>query len=207
MDDTEQPEPRKRTGRRPGSPDTRGQILDVAMRAFTKDGYEKTSVRAVAREAGVDPALVHKFFGDKQQLFIAAIRMSFNPLDVIDRVGQSDPETLGPRIIVNALTVWETRWGRTWLSSLQRMPGVIPAVVGFLNPMLTEVAINRLKVSRAEAQLRAGLIESQIAGLLVLRYIAEIEPLASMSRDELTRIYGPVLQHYITGDVLGRRAK
>jgi len=87
------------------------------------------------------------------------------------------------------------------------MPGVIPAVVGFLNPMLTEVAINRLKVSRAEAQLRAGLIESQIAGLLVLRYIAEIEPLASMSRDELTRIYGPVLQHYITGDVLGRRAK
>src|ERR687897_3533809 len=87
-----------RTGRRPGVSGTREAILDAARRAFAEQGYQRATIRGVAELAGVDPALVHHYFGTKQELFVAAVRLPVNPVEQLTTVLAAEPDQVGPRI-------------------------------------------------------------------------------------------------------------
>lgn len=192
---------RGRTGRRPGNPDTRAHILEVALRLFTMQGYDATSVRAVAREAGVDPALVHRFFGDKKGLLLAALQMGIDPAKMIDLVVQDGVENVGARLVHVVTGVWESVLGPEWLASIRRNPAVVPVMVRFMNPLVIQAATSSLGMPRPEAELRAALVETVVSGLAMTRYIAEVEPLPALTHDEVVRIMGPILQYVITGDL------
>ena len=93
-------EPLRRSGRRPGNSGARADILAAAGRAFAERGYARATIRGVAQEAGVDPALVHHYFGNKRGLFIEAMSLPANPADLIEGLlTEGDPETLGERMI------------------------------------------------------------------------------------------------------------
>src|SRR5919206_3634104 len=88
-----------RTGRRPGPNTTRAAILDAARAAFAARGYDAVSVRAIAREAGVDPALVHRFYGSKERLFVAAMDLPVAPSDIVRGLLAEGVEDVGERLV------------------------------------------------------------------------------------------------------------
>ena len=98
---------RRTPGRRPGGPDTRGEILDAARETFAAKGFEGTSLRAVARAAGVDAALVHHYFDGKESLFVEAMALPIDPRVVAERVLDGPVDGIGDRIIGTFLAVWE----------------------------------------------------------------------------------------------------
>lgn len=191
----------RRTGRRPGKPDTRGEVLAAAERTFTREGFHGASVRGIAREAGVDPALLHRWFGDKSGLFLATMRTGFDPLKIIARLVEGGPDHLGVRIANTAMSVWESPLGRTWVEAVRRNPGLLPAMVGYLNDPITESGKRLLGLTEAEARLRVSVVEAVMVGTVTARYIARLEPLASMPREEAVRVMAPLLQHAISGDL------
>ena len=85
-------------GRRPGSPDTRAAILGAARAGFAELGFRATTIRAVASEAGVDAALVHHYFGTKEQVFVAAMELPFEPGELLPQALAGDPEELRERL-------------------------------------------------------------------------------------------------------------
>ena len=98
----------KPRGRRPGNADTRGSILEAALRLFSHDGYDKVSLRAIAREADVDPALVHHYFESKADLFARAVLdVEFDPDSLLTEALEGPEETLGHRVAVALLRAWE----------------------------------------------------------------------------------------------------
>ena len=100
-----------RPGRRPGGPDTRGEILQAARESFADKGFGATSIRAVAREAGVDAALVHHYFDSKDSLFIEAMALPIDPRQIAARILDGPREELGRRIVTIFLGVWESDEG------------------------------------------------------------------------------------------------
>ncbi|MDX6556744.1 MAG: hypothetical protein QOD86_2939, partial [Miltoncostaeaceae bacterium] len=111
----------RRTGRRPGdSTETRDAILEAAREAFAADGYERTSLRGVARAAGVDPALVVHYFGSKPGLFEAAMRPPFDPAEALPRLLAGDPETAGLRLATFAVGIWDAPASRRILLGIVR---------------------------------------------------------------------------------------
>ena len=99
--------PGRGPGRRPGSPDTRGAILAAARSAFAARGFDGTSTRAVAAAAGVAPGLVHHFFGSKDDLFVAALNLPFDPRKVLGAALPGPPEGLGRRVATTVVGLWE----------------------------------------------------------------------------------------------------
>ena len=191
-------------GRRPGSPDTRATILDAARTAFAGRGFAGTTIRAVAASAGVDAALVHHYFGTKDDLFLAAMELPVDPRQVIAPALAGDLEGAAERLLRAFLTLWDD-------------PDVSPVLVGVvrsaLQPggerLLTEgiVPVVLMPVGQAlgidRPEVRMPLVISQVAGLIVTRYLVGLEPMASMSADAVVATYAPVLQHFLTGDLTG----
>jgi AcrR family transcriptional regulator len=191
---------RRSPGRRPGGPDTRGEILTAARESFASKGFDRTSIRGVAREAGVDAALVHHYFGGKDELFIESMALPIDPRVVASTVLDGPREGLGRRIIETFLGVWESPDGQ------QRMKAVLRSAVGTEEvAQLMRDGISRmimLPVSHAlgtpDARLRVSLVASQLIGMALMRYLVELEPLASVSPSELADRIGPILQSYLT---------
>ena len=198
---------RGRTGRRRGKPDTRGQILDVALAAFQRSGYEDTSSRGVAREAGVDPALVHRYFGSKKDLLLAAVQMGFDPTKVIDAMAAEGTEHLGSRVVYVVTGVWEQRLGPNWIASVRANPGVVKVMIGFFNPLIAAAMQRVMHVSAEEARLRASFAELVMSGLAMTRYVANLEPLAELSREEIADVLGPVIDHLMTCELPTGKAR
>ena len=110
----------RQRGRRPGGPDTRAAIVDAARSSFAANGYDKASLRGIARDAGVDPALVHHYFDGKAALFAETMAVPVNPSELIERVLDGDRERLGWRLVDTFLTVWEPPERRDGLVALVR---------------------------------------------------------------------------------------
>ena len=189
----------KRTGRRPGHPDTRGEVLAAAQDAFIEFGYASATIRGIARAAGVDPALIHRWFGDKRGLFLATVRSEVDFVPVIERVVAAGAENLGVRIAHVALSAWESPMGRARIEAVRRTPALLSVIVGYLNDPLTDAGRRLLWVSEAEARLRVSVVESLMMGFVTSRFIAPVEPFASLPHDDAVRIMAPFLQHGITG--------
>ena len=189
-------------GRRPGGSDTRESILHAARERFARHGYDRTRIRDVAADAGVDAALVHYFFKTKDGLFVAAMELPFRPADVIAPVLAPGVRGAGERIVRQVLTVWDEPANRTALLALVQGASAHPGAAQALREFLRREMIGRLAaVAVDDAELRANLAASQIIGLIAARYIAQVEPLASLPVDEVVPLVGPTLQRYLDGDL------
>jgi AcrR family transcriptional regulator len=185
-------------GRRPGSPDTRAAILAEARALFAAQGYAGTSVRAIATAAGVDAALVHHYFGTKEKLFLAALRVPLDPREVLAPVAAGGLDGAGERLVRTFLTVWDDEATRLPLLAMVRgilEPGGERLVRdGFLRLVLGPVGA---ALGVDEPERRMALVASQLFGLVMARYVVGLEPLASAPAASLVATYGPTLQRYL----------
>jgi AcrR family transcriptional regulator len=198
-----------RTGRRPGASGTREAILDAARRAFAEHGYQRATVRGVAELAGVDPALVHHYFGTKQALFVAAVRLPVNPVEQLSAVLADDPERVGERMIGVFLSVWDQSANNSPMLALVRSAVGDEQAAAMLREFITEEVLGRIaeELGSPDARLRATLAGSQLIGLMMARYIIRVEPLASAPAAQLAAAVGPTLQRYLTGDIAATPAQ
>ncbi|MFF2556954.1 TetR family transcriptional regulator [Nocardia sp. NPDC058058] len=192
-----------RSGRRPGRSGTREAILDAARVRFAEVGFDRASIRSIATAASVDPALVHHYFGTKQELFTAALEIPIDPDVILARIAAAPLEELGETIIRTVVSVWDSPIGvqavaafRTLLSSAD--PALARAFL--LEIVLKDVRV-RVDSPPGTGTKRAVLAASQLAGLLVTRKIVPMEPIASMPVEELAAAVGPNIQRYLTGDL------
>jgi AcrR family transcriptional regulator len=191
-----------RTGRRPGNPDTREAILGAARTAFADKGYDGASIRTIATGAGVDPALVHHYFGTKDKLFLAAMNLPIDPGELIAEAVDGDRTRIGERLIRMFLTVWDGPAGAAGVALLRSAVGSEWTAKLFREFVITQIMRRlaaRLPIDPAEAPLRVSLAASQMAGLAIVRYVLGVEPLASMPREVLVSAIGPTLQRYLVG--------
>ena len=193
-----------RTGRRPGNSGTREAILDAARRAFAEHGYQQATIREVAGLAGVDPALVHHYFGTKQDLFVAAVEFPVNPFEAfVALVSEEGLETLGERLLGLFLSVWDQTEQHSPMLALIRSAVSEERAAAMLREFITEEILGRIarELGTPDARLRTNLVASQLVGLVMARYVIRIEPLASTPAPVLVAAIGPNLQRYITGDI------
>jgi AcrR family transcriptional regulator len=204
---TAQREPRRRRSGRPaGSPPNREAILAAAREQFIARGYDSATIRGIAAGAGVDPALVHHYFGSKEELFTAALDLPINPGDALGDVLSGGVDGLGERLLRRFLELWSADGGKG------------DAVIGLLRSAITHEDAARMMrefVSRealgriAEAidvpqpRLRAALVGSQVIGLALARFVIRVEPIASADTETLVACYAPTLQRYLTGPLPG----
>ncbi|BBX26933.1 TetR/AcrR family transcriptional regulator [Mycolicibacterium alvei] len=186
----------ERRGRRPGKQDTRTQILEVARRRFLEGGYQAVTLRSVAAEAGVDIALISYYFGAKRGLISEALALSANPADVLDRAAaEADPATFPQRALRGLLALWEESESGAPLRALVAGAAHDAALASLVKEMVEREMIDKLaaQIGGADARRRAAAFCGQIAGLIVTRYLLHLEPVYSMTHDEIIRLYTPLL--------------
>ncbi len=190
-----------RTGRRPGDSGTREAILQAARQSFGASGYAGTTIRGVARAAGVDPALVHRFYGSKESLFAATLDLPADPSVLLPALLGEGLDGLGERVVGTFLTLWDATPGQGPMLALLRSAVADETAAELLRDFLTRVAMGPLaKAAGGDSpDLRASLVASQVVGLAVSRYVLRIEPLASTPAAELAAHLGPTLDRYLTG--------
>jgi AcrR family transcriptional regulator len=190
-----------RSGRRPGDSGTRDAILQAARESFGTSGYAGTTIRGVARAAGVDPALVHHFFGNKEGLFTAALELPFDPAVVLPTLLAEGLDGLGERLALTFLTIWDGTPGQGPMLALLRSAVADERAAQTLRDFLTRVLLTPLaEVANPDrSELRASLLGSQMVGTAIARYVVRLEPLATTSKEELAAALGPTLDRYLTG--------
>jgi AcrR family transcriptional regulator len=196
----------RRTGRRPGNPDTREAILSAARGAFAEKGYDGASIRAIATGAGVDPALVHHYFGTKDKLFLATMNSPVDPVDLITEATAGDRDEIGVRFVRAFLAMWDGPRGAAAVALLRSVVGTEWTAKLFREFIITQIlrrAVPRLDLDPDQAHLRITLAGSHLAGLALARYVIKVEPLASTPSETLVAAVGPAVQRYLTGDLPG----
>jgi AcrR family transcriptional regulator len=189
-----------RRGRCPGAPDTRAAILEAARGQFAAAGFSGTTIRAVAAEAGVDAALVHHYFGTKDDLFVAALELPVDPRVVLAPAIEHGPDGAGERMLRVFLSVWDDPTHRLPLLGLVR--GLLePSGQKLVRDGFLDVVVGPIGAALGidEPERRMPLVASQVFGLIIVRYLLEVEPLASMPPDQVVAIYAPTIQRYLTG--------
>lgn len=194
--------PARRTGRRPGDSGTREAILAAARHSFGTTGYAPTTVRAVARAAGVDAALVHHFFGTKDALFAAALELPFDPATLVRGLLAGGLDGLGERLVHAFVDAWDATPGQGPMLALLRSAASDERPAASLRDLLAHAVLAPLASAcsgAGDADLRACLAASQVVGLAVARYVVRLEPLASAPTGVLAAAVGPTVDRYLTG--------
>jgi len=193
-------DPARRRGRRPAGEDTRGLILAAARTEFGRRGYDGTTMRGIARAAGVDARLVHHYFDGKEDVFVSAVGFPARPQDLVEVVMAGPPAELGERLARAVIAIWDSPEGRDRIVAVLSGAMANDAAARMLREFVTRELLGRiaavLEMDRGE--LRASLAASHLVGVAMARVVVKIEPLASLDIDELARIVGPVLQRYLT---------
>jgi len=193
-----------RTGRRPGNQDTREAILAAARTAFAERGIDGASIRLIAAGAGVDPALVHHYFGTKDQLFLAAMRAPMDPAEIIPPILAGGWGALGERLVATMLSVWDSPVGESAVALLRSAVSneqVAAMMREFVVNRILKRIVKELHLDPVDGLLRSGLVASQVAGLIMMRYVIRVEPVASADIPTLAAMVGPTIQRYLTGPV------
>lgn len=189
-----------RSGRRAGSPDTKSEILTAAREVFGESGYDRSTVREIASRAGVDPALIHHYFGSKEDLFAASISLPFNPAEIVGQVLEEDLAAAGPKLARVFFTVWENEEPRASLLGVLRTAiGGDERGINAFREFLLEGLKRRIAplIGEPDAELRALAIASHLVGIAIVRYVVRMEPMASAEVDEIIELVGPRLQSYL----------
>jgi AcrR family transcriptional regulator len=192
-----------RTGRRPGPSTTRADILEAARASFAELGYDRTSVRGVAARAGVDPALVHRFYGSKEGLLAAALTVALNPGERIPELMEGDESALGERVVRYFLSVWEQSPSREVLIGMLRSAATNERAAAQLREFFGREVLGRIaaRLGHEDAELRATLAASQLLGLAMARYVIRLDPLASAEPQAIVAAIAPTLERYLTDDL------
>ncbi|MEE2033440.1 TetR/AcrR family transcriptional regulator [Rhodococcus chondri] len=192
-----------RSGRRPGNSGARDEILSVAREMFATNGFDKTTIRGIAGRAAVDPALVHHYFGTKLDLFTESIALPVDPREVLAPVYAAPLDELGHALATALLGVWDS-------PHRDRVVAMFRAQIsgddtGLIRTFLLDVALEPLlkKIDRpaGTGRLRGELVATQMAGVMLVRYILALEPLASLPSKQFVDMIAPTLQHYLTGEL------
>lgn len=193
----------RRRGRPPRaeSADTRDRILSAARAEFSERGYEKTSVRGIAKAAGVDSALVHHYFGTKEQVFEAAIAVAFAPaLNAPEAVAAGPLDGVGERLTRFIFGVWENPTTRTPLLAIVRSAVNNETAAAVFRRLIASQLLRRIaaQVDLPDPELRAELAAAQLVGAAMMRYVIKLEPLASADLEQIIARVAPVVQHHLT---------
>ena len=193
----------------PGPRDERGvlsaRILAAARDEFAEQGWAGTTLRAVARTADVDPALVYHYFGSKEGLLDAATNPPQKWLDSIAKVWTTPVDQLGTALITLLLASWADAEVGPTLRAILQTAAHEPSTREKLRRIVegSLMGVSELGSDECDRLTRSGLISSQMMGFALMRYVWKIEPVASMSDDEVVAAIAPNLQHYVNGDLTG----
>jgi AcrR family transcriptional regulator len=193
----------------PGPRDERGvlsaRILAAARDEFAEQGWAGTTLRAVARAADVDPALVYHYFGSKEGLLDAATNPPQKWLDSIAKVWTTPVDQLGTALITLLLASWADAEVGPTLRAILQTAAHEPSTREKLRRIVegSLMGVSELGSDERDRLIRSGLISSQMMGFALMRYVWKIEPVASMSDDEVVAAIAPNLQHYVNGDLTG----
>ncbi|WP_129841703.1 TetR family transcriptional regulator [Streptomyces sp. RFCAC02] len=200
--------PRRGPGRPPraaaadGTPDTRQRILASARAAFGEHGYDKASIRAIARGADVNPALVHHYFGTKEGVFAAAVAAAAEPaVRRLPEEARFPVAEFGLRFTRLFFRVWEDPVTRSPLLAVVRSAVVNETAARIFRAYVGTELLGRIAggLDAPDARLRAELAAGQLVGVVLLRYVLQVEPLAGADVEDLIRRLAPVVQQHLTG--------
>lgn len=188
--------------RRTESADTRDRILTAAREEFSERGYEKTSVRGIAKAAGVDSALVHHYFGTKEQVFAAAVEVAFAPaLHAREAVTDGPLDGVGERLTRFVFGIWENPTTRTPVLAIVRSAVSNETAAAVFRRLVAAELLRRIagQLDLPDVELRVELAAAQLVGTAMLRYVIKVEPLASADVEQLVARVAPVVQRHLTG--------
>jgi AcrR family transcriptional regulator len=198
---------RARSGRRAGDSGTREAILEAARVRFAEHGYDGATIRGIAADAAVDPALVHHFYGSKEKLFAAAMRLPAVPSEVIAAaLASHEGASPGAHLVATVLAIWEDPAVHGVIIGLLRSAMNSDQAAGLLREFITDAILAPVgALARADspddAAYRAGAVASQMLGLALARYVLRIGPVATASIADLAATIGPTIERYLTGDI------
>ena len=194
---------RKRPGRPAGNSNTRDRILDSARELFARNGIKNTSIRAVAAAAGVDSALVHHYFGTKEQLFAAAVHIPIDPMELIGPLREVPVEELGHRIPSILLALWDSEVGASFIATLRSVlaGSEVNLFRTFIQDVIGVEVGSRVDSPPGTGLIRIQFVASQLVGIIMARYILEFEPFASLPAQQIADTVAPNLQRYLTGEL------
>jgi AcrR family transcriptional regulator len=189
-----------RTGRRPGTSDTRDQILAVARRRFATRGYDATSLRGIATDAKVDPALLIHYFGTKEGLFTAATGL---PTGLSELFAGQQGQTLrdfAESLVRSYLGFVDSDESRNAILALVRSAVSNENAAAMLREFLAAelLPVIASRTGHENAPLRAGLVAAQLMGVAMLRHVVRLDPVARATPDEIVALVAPVIEHYLS---------
>ncbi len=194
---------RKRPGRPPGNSGASDRILHSARELFSRNGFDKTSIRAIAADAGIDGALVHHYYGTKQQLFAAAIEIPIDPMQVITPLRETPVDQMGTVLPSILLPLWDSELGKGFIATLRSLlaGADVSLVRSFLQEIITAEIGARVDDPPGSGAMRVQFVASQLVGVVMVRYILELQPFAGLAPEVIAETIAPNLQRYLTGDL------
>jgi AcrR family transcriptional regulator len=187
-----------RAGRRPGPTQTKDAIVAAARAQFAGRGYTGTTVRSVAEAADVNPALIHHYFGSKDQLFLAALSLPINPAEVIVQLLAAGPRSEFPERFVRAfIAAWRDPAAGQALQAVLRRAVSDEGSAALIRDLAENVLLTRAADALGVPKMRIALAMSHLIGLVLGATILHIEPLASASEDELVDLLAPAIRSYL----------
>jgi AcrR family transcriptional regulator len=201
--------PRGRPGRRAGDTKTSEAIIEAARAQFAEHGYKGATIRAIAAQAHVDPALVHHFYGTKEALFAAAMQLPVVPSQALSAAFADWPGEpgLGEHVVRTALTIWETDGLKETFLGLLRSAVTSDEAARMLREFVAEsilgtlVRVAGVRGTGAELEYRAAMVATQMIGLGLARMVLGLPAVAQASIDELAATIGPSIERYLTGEI------
>jgi AcrR family transcriptional regulator len=196
---------RKRPVRPPGISDTRDRILANARELFARNGIGNTSIRAIAAAADVDAALVHHYFGTKEQLFAAAVHIPIDPMQILGPMREVPLEQLGLTLPSLLLPLWDSELGSGIIATLRSLLAGddVSLIRSFLQDIITVEVGPRVDNPPGSGPIRVQFVASQLVGVVIARYILELEPFKSLPVNQIAETIAPNLQRYLTGELPG----
>ena len=192
----------RRRGRRQGEPVSRDAVLRAAKQRFAVEGYEKTTLRAIAKDAHVDPSMVLYLFGSKAELFRESLRLIIDP-DVLVAAMTDGDDDIGTRMVRTYLGIWENPDTATsmvaMLQSATSNSDAHDAFRGFMQSYVL-TAVSGVLGGGEQARLRAMLAATNLVGTAILRYVMRVAPLATLPRDDVVKLVAPAVTRYLTAD-------
>jgi len=195
-------------GRRPVGADTRGEIVAAARIEFAAKGYDATSLRAIARRAGVDPALIHHYFSGKAALFATVMAIPIDPSVIVAGLLHTPREQIGAAMVRSFFAIWDQPPARERMQGLMRSAITNHEAGRMLREFLTGEVFTRVtaemdaRVPTVERptstpEIRGGLAAAQMVGVAIMRYVIEYGPVVDAGVEELVALLGPTLQTYV----------
>lgn len=199
-------------GRRPAGSDTRGAIVEAARQSFAEQGYDATSLRGIARRAGVDPSLVHHYFAGKAALFAQTMAMGIDPGQIVRRIVAGDRGAVGERAVRSFLAIWDSPAQRARFVALLRAAVTHEEAARSLREFLVREVFGQIVLGVRPAgaapgplseteRLRAGLAAAQMIGLATMRYVVGLPAIAEAGVEDLVPPVAATLQRYLVPDV------